>query len=85
MRLVALMLAAGYLIRRLLVIQLIAILFFAAFVPVSGILADKFNANQRACHHQPYGCLRAVVCWRLIADIIVEADGSLNSCESCCS
>ena len=63
-----------------LVIQLIAILFFAAFVPVSGILADKFGRKPTmlviTSLMAVFGLLFG---WWLNADIIVEADGSLNT------
>lgn len=63
-----------------LVIQLISILFFAAFVPVSGRLADKFGRKPTMLTITAlmvvFGLLFG---WWLDADIIVNADGSLNT------
>src|SRR5699024_6669833 len=63
-----------------LVIQLIAILFFAAFVPVSGHLADKFGRKPTMLVITSlmvvFGLLFG---WWLNADIIVDADGTLNT------
>ena len=63
-----------------LVIQLISILFFAAFVPVSGFLADKFGRKPTMLVITAlmivFGLLFG---WWLNADVIISDDGTLNS------
>jgi len=62
-----------------LVIQLISIVFFAAFIPVAGILADKFGRKPTLLVITGllvvFGCLFG---WWLNADVIIDADGTMN-------
>lgn len=63
-----------------LVIQLISVLFFAAFIPISGLLADKFGRKPTMLVITSllvvFGLLFG---WWLNADSIIDADGTMNS------
>lgn len=63
-----------------LVIQLISILFFAAFVPVSGFLADKFGRKPTMLVITSllvvFGLLFG---WWLNTDVIISDDGTMNT------
>src|SRR5690625_634899 len=62
-----------------LVIQLIAILYFAAFVPVSGHLADKFGRKPTMLVITSLMVIFGLLFgWWLNADILVDAGGTLS-------
>ncbi len=63
-----------------LVIQLISILFFAAFVPVAGFLADKFGRKPTMLVITTLMIIFGLLFgWWLNADVIVDVDGSVNT------
>lgn len=63
-----------------LVIQLVSILFFAAFVPVSGFLADKFGRKPTMLVITSLMIIFGLLFgWWLNADIIISDDGTLNT------
>lgn len=63
-----------------LVIQLISIVFFAAFVPIAGILADKFGRKPTMLVITGLLILfGSLFGWWLNADVIIDADGTMNN------
>ena len=63
-----------------LVIQLISILFFAAFVPVAGALADRFGRKPTMLTITSLMIIFGLLFgWWLNADVIIDADGTLNT------